>query len=186
VNFTLGLQEIGAEEHFYELLAMARPAARHSYMRIAVITHRPPTGGVGRQVASTLIHTRELTRARTQGDKSRAVAATKMNATSSRSHSLVILHRPSRPGGRLSALSVFLYKSFFDGTFVWARRALNRPFRRFPTRAVASTLVDGTVTQGTLNLCDLAGSEKVRPGPPAARAFRRALLCSVWRHSNGV
>jgi hypothetical protein len=32
--------------------------------------------------------------------------------------------------GWLSALSVFLCKSFLYGTFVWARRALNGPFRR--------------------------------------------------------
>ena len=37
--------------------------------------------------------------------------------------------------GRLSALSVFLCKSFFYGAFVWARRALNSPNRRFPARA---------------------------------------------------
>jgi hypothetical protein len=41
------------------------------------------------------------------------------------------------PPGRLSALSVFLSKSFFYGAFVWARRALNRPKRRFPARAGA-------------------------------------------------
>eukprot|EP01052_Picozoa_sp_SAG31_P046192 SAG31_NODE_8733_length_1398_cov_0.848345_1_plen_128_part_10 len=52
------------------------------------------------------------------GDKSRAVSATKMNATSSRSHSLVILH-------------------------------------------LVSKMPDGTMKTGTLNLCDLAGSEKV-------------------------
>jgi hypothetical protein len=40
------------------------------------------------------------------------------------------------PPGRLSALSVFLCKSFFYGVFVWARRALNTQKRRFPARAV--------------------------------------------------
>jgi hypothetical protein len=39
------------------------------------------------------------------------------------------------PPGRLSALSVFLRKSFFYGAFVWARRALNGPKQRFPARA---------------------------------------------------
>jgi hypothetical protein len=38
--------------------------------------------------------------------------------------------------GRLSALSVFLLKSILYGAFVWARRALNSPKRRFPARAV--------------------------------------------------
>jgi class 3 adenylate cyclase len=41
------------------------------------------------------------------------------------------------PPGRLSALSVFLCKSFFYGVFVWARRALNTQKRWFPARAVA-------------------------------------------------
>ena len=39
------------------------------------------------------------------------------------------------PPGRLSALSVFLCKSFFYGAFVWARRALKHQQRRFPARA---------------------------------------------------
>jgi hypothetical protein len=43
--------------------------------------------------------------------------------------------RPGRPG-RLSALSVFHSKSVLYGAFVWARRALNNPKRRFPARAV--------------------------------------------------
>jgi hypothetical protein len=51
--------------------------------------------------------------------------------------------RPTRGGeytvrahpGRLSALSVFPSKSILHGVFLWARRALNRPFRRFPARA---------------------------------------------------
>jgi hypothetical protein len=38
--------------------------------------------------------------------------------------------------GRLSALSVLLFKSVFYGAFVWARRALNSQKRRFPARAV--------------------------------------------------
>jgi hypothetical protein len=38
--------------------------------------------------------------------------------------------------GRLSALSIFLCESVFYGTFVWARRALNSPKRRFLARAV--------------------------------------------------
>jgi hypothetical protein len=37
-------------------------------------------------------------------------------------------------------LSVFLWKSILYGAFVWARRALNRPFRRFPARAVTGRL----------------------------------------------
>ena len=42
------------------------------------------------------------------------------------------------PGRRgwLSAISVFLCKSVLYGAFVWARRALNRPKRRSPARAV--------------------------------------------------
>jgi hypothetical protein len=42
---------------------------------------------------------------------------------------------PGPPGGRLSALSVFLCKSGFYGAFVWARRALNSQKRWFPARA---------------------------------------------------
>ena len=41
------------------------------------------------------------------------------------------------PSGRLSALSVSHSKSVLYGGFVWARRALNSPKRRFPTRAGA-------------------------------------------------
>jgi hypothetical protein len=41
-----------------------------------------------------------------------------------------------RPGW-LSALGVFHSKSILYGTFVWAGRALNRPKRRFPVRAVS-------------------------------------------------
>jgi hypothetical protein len=37
--------------------------------------------------------------------------------------------------GRLSVLSVFLLQSILCGAFVWARRALNGPKRRFPARA---------------------------------------------------
>ena len=38
--------------------------------------------------------------------------------------------------GPLSAISVCLLQSVFYGAFVWAHRALNRPKRRFPARAV--------------------------------------------------
>jgi hypothetical protein len=41
----------------------------------------------------------------------------------------------ARPG-RLSAHSVSHSKSILYVAFVWARRALNRPKRRFPARAV--------------------------------------------------
>jgi hypothetical protein len=44
------------------------------------------------------------------------------------------LRCPGRPG-RLSALSVSLYKSGLYGVFVWARRVLNSQKRRFPARA---------------------------------------------------
>ena len=44
--------------------------------------------------------------------------------------------------GRLSALSVFLYKSVFYGAFVWARRALNKQKRRLLARAVAENRAD--------------------------------------------
>jgi hypothetical protein len=43
--------------------------------------------------------------------------------------------------GRSSALRIFNSKSVLYGAFVWARRALNRPKRRFPARAGA--LLDG-------------------------------------------
>jgi hypothetical protein len=46
-----------------------------------------------------------------------------------------VLVRPGRPG-RLSALSVFLYKSVLYGVFIWARWALNSQKRRFLARAV--------------------------------------------------
>jgi hypothetical protein len=38
--------------------------------------------------------------------------------------------------GRLSALSIFLWKYILYGAFVWARRALNSQKRRLPARAV--------------------------------------------------
>jgi hypothetical protein len=38
--------------------------------------------------------------------------------------------------GRLSALSVFLFKCILYGAFVWARRTLEHQKRRFPARAV--------------------------------------------------
>ena len=38
--------------------------------------------------------------------------------------------------GRLSALSIFLWKYILYGAFVWARRALNIQKRRLPARAV--------------------------------------------------
>ena len=50
-----------------------------------------------------------------------------------------IVNCPGRPG-RLSGLSVFHSKSVLYGAFVWARRALNDPKRRFPARAVWSEL----------------------------------------------
>ena len=40
----------------------------------------------------------------------------------------------ARPGRRLSALSVSHRKSLLYGAFVWARRALNSPNRRFLAR----------------------------------------------------
>ena len=40
------------------------------------------------------------------------------------------------PPGRLSALTVFHSKSVLYGAFVWARRALNSPKRRFLARKV--------------------------------------------------
>ena len=48
-----------------------------------------------------------------------------------------VRYRPGRRG-RLSALSVFVCKSVFYGAFVWARRALNGPKRRFSARAVSA------------------------------------------------
>ena len=41
--------------------------------------------------------------------------------------------------GRLSTLSVFHSKSLLYGAFVWSRRALNGPNRRFPGWAVRTT-----------------------------------------------
>jgi hypothetical protein len=41
----------------------------------------------------------------------------------------------ARPG-RFSALNVFYSKSFLQGAFVWAQRALNSPKWRVPARAV--------------------------------------------------
>ena len=43
----------------------------------------------------------------------------------------------ARPG-RLNALSVSHSESILRGAFIWARRALKRPFGRFPARAVSS------------------------------------------------
>jgi hypothetical protein len=47
--------------------------------------------------------------------------------------------RPGPPGA-LKHLSVHHSKSVLYGAFVWARRALNRPNRRFPARAVRTIL----------------------------------------------
>jgi hypothetical protein len=46
------------------------------------------------------------------------------------------LHHGPGPPGRLSVLSIFHSKSVSYGVFVWARRALNSPKRRFSARAV--------------------------------------------------
>ena len=50
----------------------------------------------------------------------------------------------ARPG-RLSALSVFRIKLVLYAAFVWARRVLTGPFRRFPARAVVDRAGDGLV-----------------------------------------
>ena len=50
--------------------------------------------------------------------------------------------------GCLSGLIVLHSKSVLCGAFVWARRALNRPFGRFPARAV-DRLVDATALCAT-------------------------------------
>jgi hypothetical protein len=67
--------------------------------------------------------------------------------------------------GRLSALSVFLCKSVFYGTFVWARRAINSQKRRFPARAVSPPALAGDSLR-------LLG----RGQPWAVGSFRRALF----------
>jgi hypothetical protein len=51
----------------------------------------------------------------------------------------------------LSALSVFLLKSILYGAFVWARRALNGPKRRFPARAGEGIEIDSRHCQTTRN-----------------------------------
>jgi hypothetical protein len=53
---------------------------------------------------------------------------------------------PGRPGGRLSALRVLLWKSVLRGAPVWARRALHRQKRRFPARRAAACLVHYLLT----------------------------------------
>jgi hypothetical protein len=63
---------------------------------------------------------------------------------------------PGRPG-RLSTLSVFLCKSVFYGTFVWARRALNSQKRRFAARAVNEVPLP-TSPEGAVGTAVAAGS----------------------------
>ena len=50
--------------------------------------------------------------------------------------------------GRLSALSVFRFKSVLYGAFVWARRALKHQKRRFPARAVAQQRLGAAAVHG--------------------------------------
>jgi predicted DsbA family dithiol-disulfide isomerase len=68
---------------------------------------------------------------------------------------------PGRPG-RLSALSVFLCKSVFYGAFVWSRRALNRPKRRFPARAVCAkqNIADEAVLAAAAERAGLSGGRR--------------------------
>ena len=49
--------------------------------------------------------------------------------------------------GRLSALSVFLWKSILYRAFVWARRALKRQNRRFQAPRAAACLVHDLLLQ---------------------------------------
>ena len=53
-----------------------------------------------------------------------------------RAHIEAVRARP----GQLRALSILHSESFSYGAFVWARRALNSPKRRFPARAVRAQL----------------------------------------------
>ena len=61
------------------------------------------------------------------------------------------------PPERLSALSVFLFKSFFYGAFVWARRALSSQKRRFPARAVVLEAVWARGARGGAEVYEDAG-----------------------------
>ena len=82
------------------------------------------------------------------------------------------LQRPGPPGGRLSALSVFLCKSVFHGAFVWPRGALNRRKRRFPAPRAATCLVhylrSQMVTSPRFTILKVSG-----PGSRSSSSSRR-------------
>jgi hypothetical protein len=65
--------------------------------------------------------------------------------------------------GRLSGLSVFLWESILYGAFVWARRALNGPKRRFPDWVAARVRVRDAGLRGIL-LERAAGHRVHQPG----------------------
>jgi hypothetical protein len=81
---------------------------------------------------------------------------------------------PAPARGRLSALSVFLYKSILYGAFVWARSALNGRKRRFPARAERQRLRGWGV--------------RLRPGraPPAVRGCHHHQLEARFDPTGGV
>ena len=58
-----------------------------------------------------------------------------LGARTARAQVIMIVTSARARRGRLSARSVFLYKSVLYGAFVLARRVLNGQKRRFPARA---------------------------------------------------
>ena len=112
--------------------AAARALTQEGFVRLAAYCGARPALGAGCAAAASLLaqpeHAGPLVRSALARYASRGLAE-------QRSWSLV--HRTVRAAlGRLSALSVFLWRSILYGAFVWARRALNRRKRRFPSRAV--------------------------------------------------
>ena len=106
-------------------------------------------------------------------------------------HGLLALRRAGRDGdadrrlpgparGVLGGLRVFYQTSVLCGAFLWVRKALDRPFRRFPARAVtyyrptlmaAVPAILDTIRTGLIQKVRVGGGPKAklffgaRPGP---------------------
>ena len=84
--------------------------------------------------------------------------------------------------GRLSGLSISLYKSVFYGPFVWVRMALNSQKRRFSARAESSRWRQRQMTRreaGALRqCCGMFAAASAQIKPPHPSLLRLSLL--VW------
>ena len=91
--------------------------------------------------------------------------------------------------GRLSGIGVFHRKSILYGAFVWVRRALNCPKRRFPVRAVHLAHRAAQRARGPRGLhADLRGRRRqTRPAPPLCTVAGHWSLVRILRtNENGV